>query len=89
MSQAGEKKTHNMSQGDEIFQLGVVIQECPFFFENCAYVSTVRKLGQKISARIEVAHFDRLASKIAATWSPFERSVEKTQQQGDGLIEVR
>lgn len=40
----------------------------PVFFV-CVYVSTVRKLqAPKIIPRIEVAHFDRLASKIAATW---------------------
>lgn len=70
-----EKKTHNMSQGDEIFQLGVVIQECQFFLKTvCMCQLWENSRGQKffpISARIEVAHFDRLASKIAATWSPF------------------
>lgn len=34
MYQAGKKK-HNMSQGDELFQLGVVIQECQFFLCAC------------------------------------------------------
>ena len=70
MSQAGKKK-HNMSQGDEIFQLGVVIQECQCFFcVRCVCVNC-EKVRPKNSSRIEVAHFDRLASKIAATWSPF------------------
>lgn len=47
MSQA-EKKKHNMSQGDEIFQLGVVIQECQFFFwKLCVCVNCVKTPGAK------------------------------------------